>query len=85
MEQVLDTIRAERARQDLKWGEQHHHPLEWLSILGEEAGEACKAANEAHWRQGGNWQLYYDELVQVAAVAVAALEDLDRRGAPDRR
>jgi NTP pyrophosphatase (non-canonical NTP hydrolase) len=79
--EVLGEVLRERARQNAKWGEQNHHPMEWLSILGEEVGEACEAANEAHWHASGRqpWAGYRKELVQVAAVAVAAIEALDRR------
>lgn len=34
----------ERIRQDSKWGPQTHDPRAWLTILGEEFGEACQAA-----------------------------------------
>lgn len=43
---VLMEIRDERERQDEKWGPQHHRISDWLSILGEEYGEACKAFND---------------------------------------
>lgn len=74
---VLFDVEAERLRQDQKWGEQNHAPMEWLSILGEEVGEVCQAANEAHWHQAPLAH-YREELIQVAAVAVAAVEALDR-------
>ncbi len=41
--QVLD----ERNRQDQLWGEQNHDPFTYLAILGEEVGEANKAALDA--------------------------------------
>lgn len=43
---VLDEISAERDRQDEKWGPQHHDLAFWMSILGEEVGEAFKALND---------------------------------------
>lgn len=81
---ILGEVSAERARQDAKWGEQNHHPAVWLSILGEEYGEVCKAVCEAHlpgYPSFGDWRPYREELIQVAAVAVAMAECLDR-GAP---
>ena len=36
----------QRYWQEERWGAQHHSIAEWLSILGEEYGEACKAAND---------------------------------------
>ena len=43
---VMLEISKERFRQDEKWGPQHHRMSDWLSILGEEFGEACKAYND---------------------------------------
>lgn len=67
---VFALIEQERQRQDNKWGEQSHHPGMWMMILSEEVGEAAKAALE------GNNEQWQTELIQVAAVAVAALEAL---------
>lgn len=67
---VIDAVLAERRRQDAKWGVQRHGPDGWLMILMEEVGEAAKAVLE------GSGLKYHDELIQVAAVAVAALESL---------
>jgi len=53
---------------------QNHKPFKWLTILGEEYGEACRAALEA----GNIRYRYRDELIQLAAVAVAAVESIDR-------
>ena len=77
---VYSEIALERIRQESKWGEQNHHPMIWLSILGEEYGEACEAANEAYFpgKLNGEWGNYREELIQVAAVAIAMVESLDR-------
>ena len=69
---VMHEIAEERKRQDQKWGEQNHEPLYWLGVLMEEVGESSKAVIE------GNMRHYREELVQVAAVAVAAIESFDR-------
>ena len=66
-------VRDERLRQDEKWGEQNHSPEVWIRILGEEFGEVCAAANESELVD------YKHELIQVAAVAVAAVESLERQ------
>ena len=42
----MNDVWSERWRQEQRWGEQHHPIAEWLAILGEEYGEACKAAND---------------------------------------
>ena len=95
---VLSEIKAERARQDKKWGEQNYPDgtgysgelrwaaddarracddaakkgtLTWLHILTEETAEAFDEADQSKLRK---------ELIQVAAVAVAWVEAIDRRG-----
>ena len=80
---VLLDIVAERKEQDKLWGPQDHKPFKWLAILGEEYGEACEAALEANNIR----YRYREELIQVAAVAVAAVESIDRyyEGAVDGR
>lgn len=70
---VLYEIQQERKRQDEKWGVQNHSPIKWVVILAEEFGEVAKGALESNT---GN---YREELIQVAAVAVAMLESLDRQ------
>lgn len=77
MSKALVEVELERARQDEVWGVQNHCPSVWLMVLGEEVGEANKAALEAKFG-GRNLGDYRAELVQVAAVAVAAVECLDR-------
>lgn len=74
---VLIEVLHERVRQDTKWGEQNHQPFLYLTILGEEYGEACQAALKATY-DGGPLADLREELVQIAAVAVAAIECLDR-------
>ena len=77
MDKIFEQIREERERQDAKWGEQNHLPFVWCSILGEEVGEVNKAALEYYF---ANIPIddYKKELVQVAAVAVAMLECIER-------
>ena len=67
---VVNEIRQERRRQRIKWGPQTHSDLYWLAILSEEVGEAAKAALE---EESGDLRA---ELVQVAAVACAWLDQL---------
>lgn len=70
---MCDVLR-ERARQDAKWGVQNHSSFKWLTILTEELGEAAQEILEddepAKLRH---------ELVQVAAVALAFIECLDKQ------
>ncbi len=65
-------IRAERKRQDEKWGEQNHQDQKWLTILLEEFGELAEAILNEPERG-------VEELVQIAAVSVAWLEAIERR------
>ncbi|MCT4647589.1 MAG: MazG-like family protein [Carboxylicivirga sp.] len=84
---IYREIVDERQRQDEKWGEQNHKPVEWCAILGEEVGEVNKAALESHFKsrfkcyeEGAKEALanYREELIQVAALAVAMIESLER-------
>lgn len=88
---VLDEVFRERERQDQKWGQQNRTAPEYLMILGEEVGEANKECLEVYFASQGpkppnaeivppNYGAYRNELIQVAAVAVAMVECLDRNG-----
>lgn len=70
---VIELIRAERKRQNEKWGRQYHSAFVWLSILMEEVGEASQAA--LHNAFGGKHAgTFTTEMIHVAAVAVQILE-----------
>jgi NTP pyrophosphatase (non-canonical NTP hydrolase) len=70
---VLEMVAAERERQLAKWGEQSHSNVEWITVLAEEFGEAAQEVLRSHFGDKDQGDLV-DELVQVAAVAVAHLE-----------
>lgn len=95
IDKIIDEIKAERERQDKKWGVQNHSPIEWIGILTEEVGEAAKEAVDYHFakvnHKGSDEKLieleegltisnYRQELIQVAAVAVQMIECIDRNG-----
>ena len=67
-----ERIDNERQQQDEKWGVQNHGGPKWLTILMEEVGETAKALLES------DVEGFIDEMVHVAAVAVAAIEGLMR-------
>lgn len=89
---VLRQVAVERRRQDMRWGEQNHkdgtgdliylelaenkkrqngdNAATWTDILDEEVLEAFAESAPAKLRA---------ELIQVAAVAVAWVEHIDRR------
>ncbi len=77
---VFFDVNLERYRQDKMWGEQNHDPHTWLAVLSEEVGEYSAAVlNEVFLRNPlPPGHTMRDELVQIAAVAVAAVECLDR-------
>jgi NTP pyrophosphatase (non-canonical NTP hydrolase) len=72
---ILLEVAGERGSQLRKWGVQRHTDAVWLAILHEETGEAARAILEA------DEENMRAELIQVAAVAVAWVEDIDRRRA----
>jgi NTP pyrophosphatase (non-canonical NTP hydrolase) len=74
---ALRDVLLERARQDAKWGEQNHDPFCYLTVLVEEVGEFAKAALDARFG-GPEAEHLRDEAVQMAAVALAIVELLDR-------
>ncbi len=71
-EATQNLVYQELQRQEIKWGKQEHSPAYWYVILGEEVGEVARAIYE---NKDAN---YREELVQVAAVCMAALENWDR-------
>ena len=74
---VLD-LGIERARQDAKWGGvpgvDRRDDHTYAAVLGEEFGEVCKA-----WLERDVSGLR-EELIQVAAVALAWIEEIDNGG-----
>ena len=73
MQEIFKEIREERKRQDKKFGEQHHSLPVWNLILGEERGEVERAILDHDVEQART------ELIEVAAVAVAMIQSIDRR------
>lgn len=82
-ERILRLVDAERDRQDAKWGGvpgvDRRDDHTYAAVLTEEVGECCRA-----WLERDTASLR-DELVQVAAVAVAWIEELERGGMEVRR
>ena len=74
---ILQSIFQERLAQDRKWGPIHHNPCQWITILAEEVGEASQEALRIELAKRDRLHEYRAELVQVAAVAVSMIEDLD--------
>jgi hypothetical protein len=70
MNAVFDDIRAERARQDEKWGgpehDDEHGPRSWRRFI---RSHLAKSERRGEYRQ---------RILEVAALAVAAIESYDR-------
>ena len=71
-EKIVKEILAERDRQDRLWGVQDHEAFKWVAILLEEVGEYSKDVLE------GRMTHAREEVVQIAAVAMAIVESMDR-------
>ncbi len=77
--QALQDVRKERELQDEHWGEQNHDPFTWIAILSEELGEFSKEALTVRFHpKDGSLDSLRGEAIQVAAVALAIVECLDR-------
>ena len=79
---VFQDIWLERQRQDNLWGTQDHDDGVWSLILSEEVGEAAQQALRLLFSSSRTVAAaeLRKELIQVAAVAVAWAEAIDRRG-----
>jgi NTP pyrophosphatase (non-canonical NTP hydrolase) len=76
---ALKSVMEEMAAQDKKWGaDRDEHDLAfWHLILSEEVGEWAEAI--LHYRADGPKKYgLRSEIVQVAAVALQIIEDIDR-------
>ena len=76
-QKVLNDIKEERIRQDSKWGGPEHddqHPPEFfIQLIQDYAGWARVMVGM------GNAEKYRRRMTQVAALATAAIESLDRQ------
>lgn len=74
-EMALDLVLYEQDSQDEKWGNQSHKSnITRLCVLAEEVGELARECIE-----GGLPEKLETELTHVTAVALAWLEDLQRK------
>jgi NTP pyrophosphatase (non-canonical NTP hydrolase) len=78
-EEVLASVRAERERQNAKWGLQRYAMGKWLAILVEEVGEVAQAMQPLMGLTTGKTsdaQNVFEELIHVSAVACAIAEQV---------
>lgn len=77
-QEVVRKVLFEREKQMDKWGHQRHDPTIWMSILTEEVGEAFQAINSTLFSgKETDPDNLKEELIQVAAVAIAIIEQLE--------
>jgi hypothetical protein len=80
MSQATTDIDKRRREQDRQHGGQahddRHTPVEWITLLNKFTGRAAAATPLLT----GNPRVYREALVDLAAVAQAAIESLDRKG-----
>ena len=81
---VLEDVREERGAQDNRWGQQDHTPARWLIRIVAAFSAAARAGLELDVRPGISTDDLRRELIQVAAVAVAWVEAIDRAAADSR-
>lgn len=87
LDRVITDLRAERERQDTKWGADRNQPHTlWQTMLSEEVGEVAEAVLDVTFPKGNapsaeGLEHLYEELVQVAAVATAHAEAVLRQAA----
>lgn len=80
---ILYDVLNERKRQNDKFGANRtQHPFLWNTILVEEVGEASKDSLDIYFSDNPEEALkrYRKELIEVAAVAIATIQDLDDNG-----
>lgn len=88
-ESLLELIRAERLEQEKKWGQSRNSPFFWIALLTEHLGKVSQSFVRAHnvnklplnWPQGAltnRLRTARRLLVQLAALALAQLEDMER-------
>lgn len=77
LQTVYDEIRAERARQDVKWGGPEHDDEHTTGVwIGDVRRYADKAEDA---ESGGDYAKWRRRMVQIAALTVAAVESHDRQ------
>lgn len=79
---VMDEIQQERQRQDQQWGgpehDDTHDPLEWVGFIADQQEKVAIGAIQ----RGESYYATPDcrqRFVKIAALAVAALESMDRK------
>jgi len=77
--EIFKRIQHKREEQDIKWKQRPHSFPFWVTILAEELGELAKAVLEDKLKPSDLCDIE-DEAIDVAAVAVAILEQIQKGG-----
>jgi NTP pyrophosphatase (non-canonical NTP hydrolase) len=77
-DKAIELVKAERIRQNEKWGKQRHTPERWVVIAMEEIGEMCEAIQKGHvaHKEGSDADDLLTETVHATAVLLASLEQM---------
>lgn len=79
---VLEQILEERRNQDKKWGgpafDDERERTEWLSLIREHEERAKRQVTRT-----GDLDEYRQQLIEIAALAIAAIQAHDRRAGAD--
>ncbi len=80
---IFQQIAVERDRQDKQWGgwshDDKHDRKDWINFIHEHNSRAQKAVARKTGQPAPDLDEYRKQLVEVAALAVAGIEALDRR------
>ena len=78
MNDILQEIKEEREYQDKRWGgvkhDDQHKPNDWIAFITGYAGRAYDCCME----HPGDLDDFRESMIKVAALAVAAVEWVDR-------
>ncbi|HEY8560489.1 MAG TPA: hypothetical protein VIL74_08935 [Pyrinomonadaceae bacterium] len=78
MDTIVEEIKQERTRQDEQWGgakhDDEHYPVEFTRFVQEQIDKT--------WRCPENIENIRERFIKIAALAVAAVESIDRKRQP---
>jgi hypothetical protein len=79
MDKIIEEIVGERKAQDAKWGgpehDDHHGPDDWIGFINDKLTKAEEAAEVDETNPDA---IFRRRMLQVAALALASIESLDR-------
>ena len=78
IEEIFKEIMGERERQDHQWGgpphDDRHSPCDWAAYIDKQLSAA-----ENEWLEKRNLGLFSERMRKIAALAVAAIQSIDRK------